>query len=355
MQSNKISFKGQNIFVGIDVHLKTWHVTSVTESGCRYSFAQQSDATELFDRLNKKYPGGYFKSAYESGFCGFSVHYALVEQGIENIVVHAADIPTTGKERVLKTDAVDSAKIALALRRGELHGIYIKRKCFMDDTNLIRLRQRLVCDLSRQKNRLKHLLYSQGVSYPKRFCKLASHWSRNFIKWLREEVVLLSEGKRTLLFLCDQVEHIREEILKITREIRLLSKSDTYKENFNLLSSGPVFGLITSMPLLTELDNAPTRYPNERTFVSMLGLIPTCHDSGEKKVSGEKINRGNKQLGPLIIEASWVAIQHDCELGRFYTECCQRMKSQKAIIKVARRLACKVYAVLKNRKAYELP
>lgn len=100
MQSNKISFKGQNIFVGIDVHLKTWHVTSVTESGCRFSFAQQSDATELFDRLNKKYPGGHFKSAYESGFCGFSVHYVLVEQGIENIVVHAADIPTTGKERV---------------------------------------------------------------------------------------------------------------------------------------------------------------------------------------------------------------------------------------------------------------
>ena len=130
---------------------------------------------------------------------------------------------------------------------------------------------------------MKHLLYSQGVSYPKRFCKLASHWSRNFIKWLREEVVLLSEGKRTLLFLCDQVEHIREEILKITREIRLLSKSDTYRENFNLLSSVPGFGLITSMSLLTELDNAPTRYPSKRTFVSMLGLIPTCHDSGEKK------------------------------------------------------------------------
>ena len=31
MQSNKISFKGQNIYVGIDVHLKTWHVTTLTE------------------------------------------------------------------------------------------------------------------------------------------------------------------------------------------------------------------------------------------------------------------------------------------------------------------------------------
>ena len=42
MQSNKISFKGQNIYVGIDVHLKTWHVTTLTESGYKYSFAQHS-------------------------------------------------------------------------------------------------------------------------------------------------------------------------------------------------------------------------------------------------------------------------------------------------------------------------
>ena len=106
MQSNKISFKGQNIYVGIDVHLKTWHVTTLTETGCKYSFAQHADAKELFDRLNKKFHEAHFKSAYEAGFCGFSVHYALTELGVENIVVHAADIPTTGKEKALKTDAV---------------------------------------------------------------------------------------------------------------------------------------------------------------------------------------------------------------------------------------------------------
>ena len=90
MQKYKVSFKGQNIYVGIDVHLKTWHVTTLTESGCKYSFSQHADAKELFDRLNKKFPEAHFKSAYEAGFCGFSAHYALTEQGIENIVVHAA-------------------------------------------------------------------------------------------------------------------------------------------------------------------------------------------------------------------------------------------------------------------------
>ena len=354
MQSNKISFKGQNIFVGIDVHLKTWHVTTLTESGYKYSFAQHADAKDLFDRLNRKFPEAHFKSAYEAGFCGFSAHYALTELGFENIVVHAADIPTTGKEKAMKTDAVDSEKIARSLKRGELTGIYIKGRDYMDDTNLMRLRQRFIKDLSRQKNRTKHLLYTQGVSYPERFSKNGTHWSRNFMKWLREEVVLLSEEKRTLMLLCDQVEHIRKDILAVTREIRRLSTSYKYKENFSLLSSVPGFGLITSMSVLTEFDNNPMRFPNERKFVAMLGLIPTCHDSGEKKVSGEKTTRGNKQLGPLIVEASWVAIHRDYQLGCYFTSCCQSMKPQKAIIKVARKLACKAYAVMKTKKPYVL-
>ena len=355
MQKYKVSFKGQNIYVGIDVHLKTWHVTTLTESGCKYSFAQHADAKELFDRLNKKFPEAHFKSAYEAGFCGFSVHYALMEYGIENIVVHAADIPTTGKEKALKTDAVDSEKIAWALKRDELTGIYIKDKRYMDDTNLMRLRQRFIHDLARQKNRTKHLLYSQGVTYPERFRKSCTHWSRNFMKWLREEVELLSEQKLSLILLCEQVENTRKAILRVTREIRRLSTTDRYKENYNLLTSIPGFGLTTSMSMLTELDNNIMRFPNERSFVAILGLIPTCHDSGDKKVNGEKINRGNKHLGPLIVEASWVAIQRDIELSAYYSSCCQSMKPHKAIIKVARKLACRAYAVLKTKTKYVLP
>lgn len=352
MQKYNISFKGQNIYVGIDVHLKTWHVTALTESGYKHSFAQCSDAKVLFDTLNRKFPDAHFKSAYEAGFCGFSAHYALTEQGFENIVVNASDIPTTEKEKLMKTDAVDSEKIAWSLKRGELTCIHIKRREYMDDTNLIRLRQRLMKDLARQKVRTKHLLYTQGVKYPDRFQRNGSHWSRPFMKWLREEVQLLSAEKMTLLLLCDEVESTRQSILKVTREIRRLSRSDKYRENYELLVSAPGVGLIVAMSILTELDNDPMRFPNERAFVSFLGLIPTCHDSGQKKVNGEKTYRGNKQIGPLIVECSWVAIQHDAELSAYYLDCCQRMKPQMAIIKVARKLACKLYAVLKTRKKY---
>lgn len=43
-------------------------------------------------------------AVYESGFSGFSTYYALKEVGIDCIVIHAADVPTTQYEEVMKTD-----------------------------------------------------------------------------------------------------------------------------------------------------------------------------------------------------------------------------------------------------------
>lgn len=39
VQRKELNFEGQNIYIGIDVHLKTWHVSILTESGCLKSTA----------------------------------------------------------------------------------------------------------------------------------------------------------------------------------------------------------------------------------------------------------------------------------------------------------------------------
>ena len=41
-QRKEINFEGQNVYAGIDVHLKTWHVTIITESGYKSKFSQPS-------------------------------------------------------------------------------------------------------------------------------------------------------------------------------------------------------------------------------------------------------------------------------------------------------------------------
>lgn len=351
-QSKGINFEGQNIYIGIDVHLKTWSVTILTQSGYKRKYSQKSSAQELFEHLKRHYPDGIYQAVYESGFSGFSTYYALTELGIKCMVIHAADVPTTQYENVMKADPVDSEKLARALKAGILRGIYVHDKACLDDRAVVRFRKTLQRQLGGYKTRVKHLLYNNGVSLPACFDNPGTHWSKCFMRWLREDVVLLSPTRKSLDLLLNQVELFRRNLLEATRQVRALSKTDRYVQVYQNLTSIPGIGMIVGMSLLTEIEDI-RRFKNARQFASYLGLIPVSHSSGEKQSFGEKTFRGNKQLGPLLVESAWVTIRHDRAMASAYGEYCKRMKPQEAIIRIARKMSNRILSVLKSEKTYE--
>lgn len=352
VQSKEINFDGQNIYIGIDVHLKTWSVTIITQSGYKKKHTQQSSAKALFEHLKKHYPNGHYQAVYESGFSGFSTYYALHDYGIDCMVIHAADVPTTQYENVMKSDPVDSEKLAKALKSGSLRGIYIRRKDNLDDRGVVRIRKTIQKQLGGYKARVKHLLYTNGIILPDCFASPNTHWSKRFMKWLREDVVLLSGSRNSLDLLLEQVELFRKNLLRATRQVRSLSREGRYYDTYTNLISIPGIGINTAMCLLTEIDDI-SRFRNEKQFASYLGLIPVSHSSGEKISNGEKTFRGNKQIGPMIVESAWVTIQHDSVMAAAYGEYCKRMKPQEAIIRIARKLANRILSVLRSGKKYE--
>ena len=352
LQSKPINFDGQNIHIGIDVHLRTWHVTAITPSGYKRSHSQKPSAQELFENLKKHYPNGNYHAVYESGFSGFSTYYALRALGIKCMVIHAADVPTTQYETVMKSDSIDSEKLAKALKAGLLKGIYVPGKENLDDRGLVRLRKTLQNELSGYKSRVKHLLYSNGVVFPGCFDKRGTHWSKRFMRWLRTDVVLLSSTRNSLDLLLSQVDLFRVNLLEATRQIRSLSRSSKYARAYNNLVSIPGIGMNVGMSLLTEIDDI-SRFRNEKQFASYLGLIPTSHSSGEKSGNAGKTFRGNKQLGPMIVESAWVIIRHDSVMAAAYGEYCKRMKPQEAIIRIGRRLSNRIHNVLKHESIYQ--
>ncbi|MST86028.1 IS110 family transposase, partial [Hallella mizrahii] len=247
MQRNKISFKGQNIFIGIDVHARTWEVAVLTESGFAKRFSQASSAKVLFDFLRRNFPEGEYHAVYESGFSGFSTYYALKEYNIDCVVTHAADVPTTQYEELMKTDKVDALKLARSLRADEIRPIYIRERENIDDRSVLRIRKTIQTQLGGYKSRVKHMLHSNGVEMPERFAKHGTHWSRFFIKWLKEDVTLLSPTRKSLDLLIMQVETLRSTLLTATREVRKLALLDRYKDNYELLKGIPGIGTIVAM------------------------------------------------------------------------------------------------------------
>lgn len=352
-QSNKKDFSGQNIAIGIDVHLRTWSVTVLTPSGFMRTHSQKASAKELFEHLKKHYPNGSYHAAYETGFSGFSTYYALTELGIGCTVVHAADVPTTQKEKVSKSDPVDSKKLAKALMRGELESVYVHSRNNLDDRALVRHRSTIVKLTGGIKSRIKHLLYNNGVEYPEEYFNGNRHWTRRFISWLQNDVRLLSETRISLDLLIEEVLHCRQRLLDVNRRLRNLARSEKYAGKYAVLISVPGIGSTIAMSLLTEIDDI-NRFSNQRQFASFLGLVPMMSASGDKEYVGEKTFRGNKQLGPRIVEASWIAIRHDAELSaKFGALCARGMKPQEAIIRIARKLSNIIFSVLKSNRKYE--
>ncbi len=80
MQRNELNFSGQNIYVGIGVHLKSWSVTILTEHLHHKIFTQPSSPSALVHYLTHNFPGGMYQSAYEAGFSGLWAHYELVKR-----------------------------------------------------------------------------------------------------------------------------------------------------------------------------------------------------------------------------------------------------------------------------------
>ena len=96
-------------------------------------------------------------------------------------MVNPADVPTMGGERLRKTDAVDSGKLARSLRAGELRGIYVPDSITTEIRSLIRLRDSLTKDQTRHKNRIKSHLRYLGIDIPAEFCNSGRRWTNRFV------------------------------------------------------------------------------------------------------------------------------------------------------------------------------
>jgi len=350
-QSNKIDFNGQHFYVGLDVHLKSWKVSIMAEKLTLKTFSQDPKPELLHHYLVKNFPNGTYHSAYEAGFCGYWIHNKLMALGIDSIVVNPADIPTTDKEKVNKTDKRDSKKIAKSLRNGDLKGIHVSSLKTLEDRCLVRTRGTIMKDLTRNKNRIKSFLYFHGIEIPETFTHSSNHWPNRFINWLRSIELVEYSAKKSLKLIIDESDHLRLLILDANKGIRELSQSETYSNQVHLLQSIPGIGILTAMIILTEIESI-NRFSNFDQLCSFIGLIPSTNSSGEKEIIGKLTHRGNNFLRSAIVESAWVAARKDMALNKSYHDYCRRMEPNKAIIRIARKLLNRISYVLKNNEPY---
>lgn len=345
-----ISFQGQTINVGLDVHKKNWSVSLYLGDNFVKTFHQPSQGQALLQHLKTNYPNASYKACYEAGFCGFSVQRELAFLGIDCCVVNAADIPQTNKGMLSKTDASDSRRIGEAFAKGLLKPIYIPKPSTEGDRNLVRYRKRVQEDLKAKKQGIKSCLFILGLKIPPQYDK--PYWTNNFINWLKELIITDWSNKTTLDLLIEDVLLLRKRLFNTNKQIRALSESQTYKEAYTLLTSTPGIGLITAMTMITEIGDI-NRFDSFARFNSFIGLCPSEYSSGEHIHKGKMTTRGHKTIRALILEAAWVAKRNDPVLTQKYYELIKTKTPKRAIVVVARKLLSRLFTVWKTNIEYE--
>ena len=345
-----ISFVNAHFFIGIDAHLKNWKVT-IRMSGIELkTFSMNPSPLELIAYLHKHYPDGIYHIVYEAGFCGFWALRIFRQNNVDCIVVNPADVPTMNKEKVNKSDPIDSRKLAREHENKSLHGIYIPDIGREELRALMRLRFRIIQQQTRIKNRIKGFLHSQGILIPIQFSGNA-RWSNFFILWLSNLQLNTSAGNFTLQNLILQLKEIREHNRNVLKQLRKEAQHPDIAPVMKVLQEVPGIAFITAMYLFTEIIDMK-RFPNDDALANFIGLVPSTRSSDDTVYVNGISYRHNKFLRSIIIESAWVAVKEDPALTLAFKELSKRMKPQDAIIRIAKKLLKRIRHVWLQQEHY---
>src|SRR6266576_2233443 len=118
-----------------------------------------------------------------------------------------------------------------------------------------------------------------------------------------------------------------------------------------LLQTQPGVGPITALAYVLTMGDVG-RFPRGKQVASYLGLIPREHSSGGRQKLGAITKQGNRMLRSLLLEAAQIAVQHDPGLRKQYHHRCHQKPKAVAKVAVARKLAVRLYWMLRTNVAY---
>ncbi len=272
-------------------------------------------------RTGRRYPIVVIE---EAGLDGFWIHRALVREGVESYVVDPASIAVPRRARRAKTDRIDGKTLLRALmafKRGE------PRVCSMvrppseeeeDRRRLSRERKTLVGKRTESINRIKGLLFTQGVfGYsPVRRDR------RQRLEALRTGLgdPLPPRLKAQIGRELDQLEMILEHIETVENERDALIATREGDELSPAAKLARFNGIGAETAAVVYLEGLYRSFGNRRQVAAYAGLAATPWQSGSIDHEQGASKAGNARLRTTLIELAWGWVRHqpDSALTRWF-------------------------------------
>jgi transposase len=325
--------------IGCDLHTRyqvvAWIDEETGEIRTRRLEHENGEARAFYSAL----PRGA-RVGIEATFPAHWFERLLAECGHELWVGDAARIRAS-EVRQQKTDTRDAEHMLDLLRTDRFPRIWVPSLAERDVRQLMVHRMKLVRARTTVKNQLHALAISQGV------CRKHKLWTVKGRAELAGLALLpwASRRRKELLDMLDQLDAAVEPLDQAVKQ-EALARAEAVR-----LMTHPGVGPVTALGFVLTLGPVE-RFANSRKLVSYLGLNPREHSSGGRQRLGAISKQGNSMMRWLLVEAAQTAARYDDVLRRAYQRLKFRRVSGVAKVAIARRLAVRLYWMLRARVDY---
>lgn len=240
-----------------------------------------------------------------------------------------------------KTDHRDAGHILRLLVEQRFPRIWVPSGEQRDTRQLLLHRHKLVGMRTRVKTELQHLALNQGMQKKRQLWSVrgrADFKNLSLAPWA-------AQRREDLLSVLSLLE---SKLEKLDRAVEQLAADDSQAR---LLMTQPGVGPVTALAFVVTIGDV-WRFKRGKQVASYLGLIPIERSSGDKRRLGSISKQGNTFLRTMLVEAAQSACRYDEEFRREYRHRCHHKPKGVAKVAAARKLAVRLYWMLRNQKPY---
>ncbi len=335
------------LFVGIDVHKRSYHVALYLNDAPAMDFVMPAKNEQLSQKLIKTMPA-LKQVAYETGPSGYALARHLRQNSLPVAVAATSRIPRpAGGDD--KTDKLDSRKLAEYAAKGLLRPVAVPTPKQEADRQLYRMRHRQSRNLAKVKTQIKSFLMMHNINEPVGL----RNWSLNSITQLRT-LLLQKILRMSLDELISDLDYYLLRVKTMDKSLARHLNKGLPARRMALLKTHPGVGTVVSCQFTTELFHYRD-FNSTREVFKYLGLSPRIHQSGDRSVRGTINKVSNSRLRSNLVQAAWRWIAVDIGAKKTYLRLlnnCGGIK-QKAIIAMARKLSGHLWTMLIKGQPYD--
>jgi transposase len=296
------------------------------------------------------------RSCYEIGRESFWLHRALVERGIENLVVDAASIEVNRREKRAKTDRMDAEKLVRQLIRhwrGERvwSVVRVPERADEDARHLHRDMDVLKGEITQHRLRIQSLLFTQGIDMrvDGKFLEKVEQlrcWDGQPIPE-QTKIRVIGEFQR-LQIVQSQLRQLRKQQEALLKSPKPAPAIEKVRRLMQLRALGQTSSWVFVMELFGW-----RQFANRRQVGAAVGLTPTPYQSGDSNHDQGISRSGNRRVRALAVEIAWcwLRFQPNSRLSRWYKKRFARSGKRMrriGIVALARRLVIDLWRYLQK-------